>query len=50
MCLAVSCCAPQLQAGVGKPGTCHLQRNAANPILPVRACVRMLLWAFEKPA
>ena len=50
MCLATSHCAPQLQAGVGKPGTHRLQRKAASPILPVRTCVRMLLWAFAKLA
>ena len=49
-CLAVSHCAPQQQAGVGKPGTCRLQRTAASLILPVRGCVRMLLWALDRPA
>ena len=49
-CLAVSHCAPQQQAGVGKPGTCRLQRKAASPILPVRICVKMLLWALDRPA
>ena len=49
-CLAVSHGAPQLHAGVGKPGTRRLQRNAASPILPVRTCVRILLCAFDRPA
>ena len=49
-CLAVSHCAPQLQAGVGKPGTRRLQRKAAGPILPVRTWVRILVWAFDRPA
>ena len=49
-CLAVSHCAPQLQASVGKSGTRCLQMKAASPILPVRTCVRMLLGAFDKPA
>ena len=48
--LAVSCGDPQLQTGVGKPGTRCLQRNAASLILPVRTCIRTLLCAVDKLA
>ena len=49
-CLAVSHSTPQLHTSVGKPGTCHLQRNATSPILPVWTCVRILLCTFKRLA
>ena len=48
ICLAVSCCHPQGQAGDTKPGTRRVCRKPAKPIFPVRIWVRRLLWGFGK--
>ena len=50
ICLAVSHCQPQGQAGAAKPGTRHRCRKPASPILPVRIWVSRLLCGLGRLA